>query len=72
MLPGPALIRADLDYQTAGVDNKIRQHITSSQGHSAELDTAFIMSIEMVRLLCTCSHSMRLLFTTSGVTNVCA
>ena len=52
MLPGPALIQADLDYQTADVDKKIQQHIVASERHSAELDRAFVMDIEMVRLFC--------------------
>ena len=56
MLPGPALIQADLDYRMAGVDKKIRQHVTASQGYSAELDTAFVMAIEMVRLFCAFSN----------------
>src|SRR6266404_6316270 len=68
MLPGPALIQVNLDYQTAGVDKKVQQHITASQGHSAELDTAFIMAIEMVHLFCACSNHTKLLFPTSGVT----
>ena len=50
MLPGPALIQADLDYHTADVDKKIQQHIVASQGHSVELDRAFVMAIEMVCL----------------------
>ncbi len=52
MLPGPALIQADLEYQRADVDQKIQQHVAvASQGHSAELDKAFIMGIELVCLL---------------------
>jgi len=51
MSPGPTLIQADLDYQEVDVDQKIRQHVAASQGHSVELDRAFIMSIEMVRQL---------------------
>ncbi len=50
MLSGQALIQADLDYQTAYADKKIEQHIVASQGHSAELDRAFIMALEMVCL----------------------
>jgi len=50
MLPGPALIQADLDYQKANVDKKIQQHVVASDRHSAELDGAFIMAIEMVCL----------------------
>jgi len=50
MLPGPALIQADLDYQMADVDKKIQQHIVASEECSAELDRAFIMGIEMVCL----------------------
>ena len=64
MLPGPALIQADLDYQMAGVDKKIQQHIVASQGYSVELDTAFIMAIEMVCLFCVCSSHTKLLFPT--------
>ncbi len=59
MLPGQALIRADLVYRTADVDKKIQQHIVASQGHSAELDSAFIMALEMVRLFCVCSNCMK-------------
>ncbi|SRR6266404_7681658 len=50
MLPGPALIQVDLDCQTADVDKKINQHVMASQGLSADIDEAFIMAIEMVRL----------------------
>ena len=50
MLPGPALIQADLDYQRVDVDKKIQRHIVVSRGHSAELDKAFVMAIEMVHL----------------------
>jgi len=46
LLPEPALIQADMDYQKADVDQKVQQHVTTSQGHS-ELDRAFIMSIEI-------------------------
>jgi len=46
-LPGPALIQADLDYQSADVDPKIRQYIGTCQGPSAEPDKAFIMGIEI-------------------------
>ncbi len=74
MLPGPALIQADLDYQTADVDKKIQQHVMASEGHSAsaKLDMAFIMGIEMVCLFCVCSNHTKLLFPTSGMTNVYA
>ena|SRR6267378_6414465 len=44
---GPALIQADQDYQKAGVDQKIQQHIAACQGHSVELDKAFIMAVEI-------------------------
>ena len=47
MGPGPALIQADLDYQKVDVDQKIRQYIATSQGHTVELDSAFIMAIEI-------------------------
>ena len=47
LLPGPALIQADLDYQKADVDHKIQQYIGTCQGPSAELDKAFIMGIEI-------------------------
>ena len=70
--PGLALSQADLDYRAAGVDKKVQKHVVASQGLSAELDTAFIMAIEMVCLFCACSNCMKLLFPTSGVTNVCA
>ncbi len=40
----------------ADVDKKIQQHIVASEGHSAELDKAFIMGIEMVCLFCVCSN----------------
>ncbi len=46
MLPGPAFIQADLDYQKSDVDKKIWQHLSAWQG-SAELDQAFIMGIEI-------------------------
>ncbi len=49
MLPGPALIQADLDYQRVGVDKKIQQHIVASTD-SAWQDRDFIMTIEMVCL----------------------
>ena len=45
MLPGQALIRADQDYQKAGVDHKIQQHVAGCQGHTVELDRAFVMAI---------------------------
>ncbi len=47
MLPGPALIQADLDYQMADADQKIQQFVATSQGYSAELDKAFIMAIDI-------------------------
>ena len=47
MLPGPALIQADLNYQRADVDQKIQDYVAASQGHSVELDSAFIMGIEI-------------------------
>ncbi len=62
MLPGPALIQADLDYHTADVNKKIQQHIVASQGHDVELDRAFIMAIEMVCLFCVCSNHTKLYF----------
>ena len=72
MSPGPALIQADLDYQTAGVEKKVQQHLMASQRHSAELDSTFIMAIEMVCLFCACSNCTKLLFPISGATNVIA
>ncbi len=45
MLHEPALIQADLDYQKAGVDQKIQQYVAASQGHSVEWDRAFIIDI---------------------------
>ncbi len=72
MSPGPALIQADLDYQTADVDKKILQHVVESEGYSAELDKAFIMGIKMVCLFCVFSNHTKLLFPTPGMTNVCA
>ncbi len=72
MSPEQALIQADIDYQAADINKKIQQHIVASQGHSAELDGAFIIAIEMVcQFLCLFKHT-KLLFPTSGVTNVCA
>ena len=71
LLPGPALIQADLDYQTADVDKKIQQHIMASEGHSAELDRDFIMGIEMVRLFYVFLIHTKVLFPTLGMTNVC-
>ncbi len=47
LLPGPALIQADLDYQQADVDQHIQQYVGASQRPSAELDKAFIMAIEI-------------------------
>ncbi len=47
LLPGLALIQADLDYQNSDVDQKIQQYISASQGPSVELDKAFIMGIEI-------------------------
>jgi len=47
LLPGPALIQADLDYQKSDVDQTIQQYVTASQAPSAKLDKAFIMSIEI-------------------------
>ncbi len=47
LLPGPALIQADLDYQKEDVDQKIEQYVGTSEDPSAELDKAFIMSIEI-------------------------
>ena len=46
LLPGPALIQADLEYQNSDADQKIQEHISASQGPSAELDKPFIMGIE--------------------------
>ena len=60
MSPGPALIQADLDYQRAHVDKKIQKHVMASQGHSAELDRAFIMAIEIVCLFCVCLNFTKL------------
>src|SRR6266404_8244065 len=47
MLPGLALIQADLDYQEADVDEKLQQYISASQGRSAKLDQAFVMDIKI-------------------------
>jgi len=47
MSPGPALIQADLDYQKAGIDQQIQQYVAACEGHSAELDGAFIMAVEI-------------------------
>ena len=47
MLSGPAFIQAGLDYQEAGVDQQIQRHIAACEGHSVELDRAFIMAVEM-------------------------
>jgi len=47
LLPGPALIQVDLDYQRADVDQEIQEYVSASEGPSAELDTAFIMTIEI-------------------------
>jgi len=47
LLPGPALIQADLDYQKGDVDQKIQEYVSTSKGPSAELDKAFIMAIEI-------------------------
>ncbi len=47
MLPGPAFIQADLDYQEADADQKIQQFVAASEGHSVNLDKAFIMAIEI-------------------------
>jgi len=46
MMPALALIQADLDYEKADVDQKIQKYVAASQGHSAELDRAFIMGID--------------------------
>ena len=69
---GPTLIQADLDYQMADVEKKIQQHVVACEEHSAELDRAFIMGIEMVCLFCVCLNHTKLLFPTPGMTNVCA
>ena len=71
MSPGPALIQADLDYQNADVDKRIQQHIMTSQGHSTELDKTFIIAMQMVCLFSILSYT-KLLFSTLGVTYVCA
>jgi len=69
LLPGPALIQADLDYQNSDVDQNIRQYISASDGPSAELDKDFIMGIEIgLSILLLFNH--KLLFPISGVTNV--
>jgi len=47
LLPGPALIQADLDYQKADVDQKIQKYVSTCQRPSAKLDKAFIMGIEI-------------------------
>ena len=47
MSPKQALIQADLDYQRADIDQKIQHYVATSQGHSAKLDSAFIMGIEI-------------------------
>jgi len=70
MLPGPALIQADIDYQKSNLDQKIQQYVATSQGHSVELDKAFIMSIEIgLPILISVNHNKHL-FSASGVTNV--
>ena len=46
MLPGPALIQADLDYQDTDIDQQIQRYVAASQGHSAALDEAFIMAVD--------------------------
>ena len=47
LLPGPALIQADLDYQKTDVDQKTQQYVSACQGPSAKLDKDFIMCIEI-------------------------
>jgi len=47
MLPGPALIQADLEFQKACVDKKIQQHVAACPHHSVELDRAFILAVEI-------------------------
>ena len=47
LLPGPAMIQADLDYRKSDVDQTIQQYVGAAQGPSAELDMAFIMGIEI-------------------------
>ncbi len=44
--PAVALIQVDLDYPKVDVDQKIWQYV-ESRGYSAELDSAFIMGIEI-------------------------
>ncbi len=70
MFPEPALIQADLDYQRAGVDQKIHEYVVASQGPSAERDKAFIMGIEIGSSILVSVQSSTLLFTNSGVTDV--
>ncbi len=47
MLPGPALIQADLGYQKAHIAQKIQQHVIACKEHSVEMDKAFIMAVEI-------------------------
>jgi len=67
--PGPALIQADCDYQKANIDKKIQKYVVASEGHSAKLDGAFVMAIEMVRLFLCLFKQYQVLFPTSGVTS---
>jgi hypothetical protein len=48
MMPKPALIQAELDFQKANIDLKIQQYLlASSQEHSIELYTRFIMATDI-------------------------
>jgi len=48
MKPKPALIQAELDYQKENIDLKIQQYLlASSQEHSIELFTRFIMATDI-------------------------
>ena len=41
-----ALVQAELDYQAANTELKIKQHITESSQHSVELCASFIMATD--------------------------
>ena len=70
LLPGPALIQADLDYQKADVDQKVQEYISACQGPSAKLDEAFIMGIEIGSSILLSAQTIQSLCFQFRVTNV--
>jgi len=75
MLPGPALIQADLDYQWADVDKKIQQYVGTSEDPLPSLIRLLSQILKLVQFRWfvysfVCSNHTKPLFPILGVTNV--